>query len=62
MERTAKTSFTITPSSKHKLENMRSDLRLEGFLGVTEGAIVEALLADAKIESVRKHFKKRPKS
>lgn len=59
MERRAKTSFSISAESKHKLEVLRSDLRLEGFADVTEGALVEAMISDASLASLRKHLKKR---
>ena len=40
-----KTSFTLSAAAKRELETLKSELRFEGYAGVTEGSIVEMLIA-----------------
>jgi hypothetical protein len=57
-----RTSFDLAPGPKRKLEAMKSELRFEGFAGVTEGTIIESLIEGAKLADLKRHFKKRPSS
>jgi hypothetical protein len=54
-----RTSFNLSPVAKKKLEAIKSELRFEDYAGVTEGAIVEALVDGAKLADLKRHFKKR---
>ncbi len=54
-----KTSFTLSAAAKRKLETLKSELRFEGYAGVTEGAIVELLIEGVKVADLKRHFQKR---
>ena len=54
-----KTSFNLSPAAKRKIEAMKSELRFEDYAGVTESAIVEALIDAVKLADLKRHFKKR---
>ena len=55
-----KTSFHLDPEAKRKLESLKSDLRFDGYVGVSESAIIEFLVDRAKLADLKRHFKKRP--
>ncbi len=44
-----KTSYDFDAKVKHKLESLKSDLKLRGLTGVFETAITEALVESAKV-------------
>lgn len=54
-----KTSYDFDAKAKHRLEKLKSDLKLRGLSGVTETAILEALIGSARLDELEAHFKPR---
>lgn len=54
-----KTSYDFDAKAKHRLEKFKSDLKLRGLTGVTETAILEALVESATLDELDAHFKRR---
>jgi len=47
-----KTSYEISEGAKYAIEDLRTSLRREGYAGLAEAAIVEALFVAAKRDGV----------
>jgi hypothetical protein len=47
-----KTSFEVSEAAKYALEDLKTALRREGYAGLAEAAIVEALFMTAKRDGV----------
>ena len=54
-----KTSYDFTPRIKDKLGRLKLDLRLRGITGISETAILEALVDAVKLTELEAHFRKR---
>jgi hypothetical protein len=52
-----KTSFSLSPEAKRKLEQLKSDLRFDGH-PASEKGIVEHLISNAKLADLRRAFPK----
>jgi hypothetical protein len=57
-----KTSYEFNPKIKGRLMQLKVDLRTKGLTGVSESAILEALIAAAKIGELEAYFKRRMRS
>ena len=54
-----KTSYDFTPEIKNKLRRLKLDLQIRGHSGVSETAILEALVDAARVNDLAKKFTKR---
>jgi|GEM_PF-5632055 len=56
-----KTSYELLPEIKHKLTGLKNDLRLRlpGVTGISEAAIIEALIGSARLSDLEKLFRSR---
>lgn len=54
-----KTSYEFNPKIKGRLMQLKVDLRTKGLTGVSESAILEALIASAKVSDLEAYFRRR---
>jgi len=54
-----KTSYDFTPRAKNRLRRLKFDLQMRGLTGISETAILEALIDSARMTEIESQFRKR---